>query len=75
MIKIFSVTFCAVVALAGCASTTPGQQDQTRCNVSTIGGAVAGGAIGRQVGGGSGRNLATVAGALGGAAAGNQLGC
>lgn len=74
MIKIFSVTFCAVVALAGCAST-PGQQDQARCNASTVGGAVAGGVIGRQIGGGSGRNLATVAGAIGGAAAGNQLGC
>lgn len=34
------------------------------------GGAVIGGLLGRQVGGGSGRDLATVAGALGGAMAG-----
>lgn len=74
MIKIFSVTFCAVVALAGCA-TTPSQQEQIRCTTSTAGGAVVGGALGRQIGGGSGRNLATVAGAIGGAAAGNHLGC
>ncbi len=36
-------------------------------------GAVAGGLIGNQVGGGSGKKLATVAGAVGGGYAGNQI--
>ncbi|MBB3229352.1 MULTISPECIES: glycine zipper 2TM domain-containing protein [Halomonas] len=37
------------------------------------GGAVIGGLLGNQVGGGSGRQLATVAGALGGAVAGSKI--
>lgn len=41
--------------------------------IGTVGGAVVGGLLGNQVGGGSGRTAATVAGALGGAAAGNQV--
>ena len=36
-------------------------------------GAVVGGAIGNQVGGGDGKKLATVAGAVGGGVAGNQI--
>ena len=36
-------------------------------------GAVAGGLIGNQVGGGNGKKLATVAGAVGGGYAGNQI--
>lgn len=40
----------------------------------TFGGAVAGGVIGHQVGGGSGRNIATVLGALLGGAAAKQYG-
>jgi uncharacterized protein YcfJ len=39
----------------------------------TVIGAVAGGAIGNQVGGGRGRDLATVAGAIGGGVAGNKI--
>ncbi|CAN7584941.1 glycine zipper 2TM domain-containing protein [Trinickia sp. LjRoot230] len=42
--------------------------------VGTLVGAVAGGVIGNQFGGGHGREAATVIGALGGAVAGNQLG-
>lgn len=41
--------------------------------VGAAGGAVIGGLLGNQVGGGHGRQLATVAGAIGGAVAGNQI--
>ncbi|WP_051109954.1 glycine zipper 2TM domain-containing protein [Massilia niastensis] len=41
--------------------------------LGTIGGAVAGGLLGSQVGSGSGRKAATVAGAVGGALAGRQI--
>jgi outer membrane lipoprotein SlyB len=41
--------------------------------VGAAGGAVLGGLLGNQVGGGHGRQLATVAGAIGGAVAGNQI--
>ncbi|WP_313704752.1 glycine zipper 2TM domain-containing protein [Massilia sp.] len=41
--------------------------------LGAAGGAVVGGLLGNQVGGGSGRQLATVAGAIGGAVVGNQV--
>jgi outer membrane lipoprotein SlyB len=41
--------------------------------VGAAGGAVVGGLLGNQVGGGHGRQLATVLGAVGGAVAGNQI--
>jgi outer membrane lipoprotein SlyB len=41
--------------------------------LGAAGGAVVGGLLGNQVGGGTGRQLATVAGAIGGAVAGNQI--
>jgi outer membrane lipoprotein SlyB len=41
--------------------------------LGAAGGAVLGGLLGNQVGGGSGRQLATVAGAVGGAVVGNQV--
>lgn len=41
--------------------------------LGAAGGAVIGGLLGNQVGGGSGRQLATVAGAVGGAVVGNQV--
>jgi outer membrane lipoprotein SlyB len=41
--------------------------------VGAAGGAVVGGLLGRQVGGGHGRDLATIAGAIGGAVVGNQV--
>lgn len=51
--------------------TTP-PKDQHRI-VGTAIGAVAGGLLGNQVGGGRGRTLATVAGAVGGGYAGNRI--
>src|SRR5690606_17779594 len=41
--------------------------------VGVVGGAVVGGLLGNQVGGGSGRTLATVAGAVGGGYAGTEI--
>ncbi|MBB3118594.1 glycine zipper 2TM domain-containing protein [Pseudoduganella violacea] len=49
---------------------------RTRANgsgVGAAGGAVVGGLLGHQIGGGSGRDLATMAGAIGGAVVGNQV--
>ncbi|MBD5754935.1 glycine zipper 2TM domain-containing protein, partial [Citrobacter freundii] len=47
-------------------------QDENRIAGSVLG-AVAGGVIGHQFGGGRGKDIATVAGALGGGYAGNQI--
>lgn len=47
-------------------------QDENRITGSLLG-AVAGGVIGHQFGGGRGKDIATVAGALGGGYAGNQI--
>lgn len=41
--------------------------------LGAVGGAVVGGVLGNQVGGGRGKDLATVAGAVGGAVAGNEI--
>jgi outer membrane lipoprotein SlyB len=41
--------------------------------LGAAGGAVVGGLLGNQVGGGKGRDLATIAGAVGGALAGNHI--
>lgn len=41
--------------------------------IGAVGGALLGGVLGHQVGGGNGQDVATVAGALGGALAGNEL--
>jgi outer membrane lipoprotein SlyB len=41
--------------------------------IGMVGGAVVGGLLGNQVGGGRGKDLATVAGAVGGAVAGNEI--
>lgn len=41
--------------------------------IGLVGGAVVGGLLGNQVGGGRGRDVATVAGAVGGAVAGNTI--
>ena len=41
--------------------------------IGVVGGAVVGGLLGNQIGGGSGRTLATVAGAVGGGYAGNEI--
>ncbi len=49
------------------------QQQAQPSGVGMIAGAVLGGVLGNQVGGGSGRKVATVAGAVGGGYAGNEI--
>ncbi|MEX3935861.1 glycine zipper 2TM domain-containing protein [Paraburkholderia phymatum] len=51
----------------------PVQTSEPTTGLGAVGGAVAGGLIGNQVGGGRGRILATVAGAVGGGLAGNGI--
>lgn len=49
------------------------KQEAQPSGVGMVAGALIGGALGNQVGGGNGRKLATVAGAVGGGYAGNQI--
>lgn len=65
------ITLIAGVALAGCNTTQGWGQKQT---IGTGAGAVAGGILGSQVGGGSGRLWATGAGVLLGALVGSEIG-
>jgi outer membrane lipoprotein SlyB len=51
----------------------PVQTSEPTTGLGAVGGAVAGGLIGNQIGGGRGRILATVAGAVGGGLAGNGI--
>lgn len=59
---------CVALTLFGC-STAPSKQDQ-----GMIIGAIAGGILGHQVGGGSGQVLATMVGTVAGAAIGGSIG-
>ncbi len=49
------------------------QTQASPSGVGIVGGAVVGGLLGNQVGGGSGKTLATIAGAVGGGYAGNEV--
>lgn len=61
--------------LSACA-TTPEQQRQVGCVGAGVAGALAGAAIGNQLGGGSGQDILTAGGAVaGGVAANNAAGC
>jgi outer membrane lipoprotein SlyB len=83
---VFSLLFCAGLAAlpasahASCrscgtviASHTYQRPAAHGSGVGMVTGAVAGGLLGNQVGGGNGRTLATVAGAVGGGYAGNTI--
>ena len=61
------MTFPVMLALAGCSN--PADQREVACLGGTLAGAVVGGAIGNQFGGGRGNAILTGAGALGGGAA------
>jgi outer membrane lipoprotein SlyB len=54
-------------------SVQPVQSQASPSGVGVVGGAVVGGLLGNQVGGGNGRTLATIAGAVGGGYAGNEV--
>lgn len=61
--------------LQACA-TTPQQQRQVGCAGAGIAGALAGAAVGNQLGGGSGQDILTAGGAVaGGLAANTAAGC
>jgi len=49
------------------------KQNGEGTGLGVVGGAVVGGLLGSQVGGGSGKNVATVLGAVGGGVAGNEV--
>lgn len=68
------------LAVSACAPAgTPYQQAQREheiaCLGGTIGGALIGGAIGNQFGGGSGQDILTAGGAVGGGLAGQRYAC
>jgi uncharacterized protein YcfJ len=70
-----TAVFVAMGLLQGCANT-PEQQKLVGCAGATIAGAVVGGALGNQLGGGSGKDILTAGGAVaGGLAANNAAGC
>jgi len=64
----FAITVFMAVILSAC-STAPSKQDQ-----GVVIGAIAGGLLGNQVGGGSGKVLATIVGAVAGGAIGGSVG-
>lgn len=75
-----AVALCCAGILQACApATTPQQQAQRQHNIAcatgTIGGALIGGAIGNQFGGGTGRDILTAGGAGAGALAGQSYAC
>lgn len=63
-----AVALGAAVAVAACSADSPKQ------DAGTVVGAIAGGVIGNQFGGGSGRVAATIAGAVIGGIAGHEIG-
>ncbi|MEP3330936.1 glycine zipper 2TM domain-containing protein [Sedimentitalea sp.] len=67
--------FAAMGLLQACA-TTPAEQRQVGCAGATVAGALLGGAVGNQFGGGSGKDILTAGGAVAGGMAGNNAaGC
>ena len=76
MRKAFFSIFLAVPLLAACANQGqgPGQFGANKTTAGTVLGAVGGGFLGSQIGGGSGRLVAVGAGTLLGAVIGNEVG-
>jgi uncharacterized protein YcfJ len=66
------LVLCIALVLAACA-TDPGAKTQQKQTGSVVAGAVIGGLIGNQFGGGTGRALMTAAGAVAGGFIGNHL--
>lgn len=64
------------IAMLGAGCTQSGHlSPEAKCIGGTVAGAAAGGLLGNQVGGGTGKTLATVAGAGAGGYVGNRIGC
>ena len=77
-----SSTIVAIAALAlvqACTAQTQEEQDvinrQVACAGGTVMGALIGGAVGNQFGGGTGNDLLTAGGAAAGAVAGGSVAC
>ena len=67
--------FATAMIVQGCANT-PEQEKKVGCAGAGIAGALAGAAVGNQLGGGSGKDILTAGGAVaGGIAANNAAGC
>jgi uncharacterized protein YcfJ len=67
--------FAIAAVLQGCA-TSPEQQREVGCVGAGVTGALLGGAVGNQFGGGSGRDILTAGGAVAGGLAGSRAaGC
>lgn len=70
-----AAVFVAMGLVQACA-TSPQQEQQIGCAGAAITGALVGGAIGNQFGGGSGQDILTAGGAVAGGLAGNTAaGC
>ncbi|WP_298969877.1 hypothetical protein [uncultured Roseobacter sp.] len=76
MTKTGIVVTLAMMGLLQACATTPQQQRQVGCVGAGVAGALAGAAVGNQLGGGSGNDILTAGGAVaGGVAANNAAGC
>ncbi len=79
-LKAITLALGAAGALAACGPAPTPQQQAARqheiaCMTGTLGGALIGGAIGSQFGGGSGQTILTAAGAAAGGFEGNRYAC
>ncbi len=79
-LSIFTLMLGTAGALAACGPAPTPQQQAARqheiaCLSGTLGGALIGGVIGNQFGGGSGKAILTGAGAAAGAVEGNRFAC
>lgn len=77
---LFSLILGSVGLLAACGPAPTAQQQAARqheiaCLSGTLGGALIGGAIGNQFGGGSGKDILTAAGAAAGGLEGQRFAC
>ncbi|MGI9368202.1 MAG: glycine zipper 2TM domain-containing protein [Ruegeria sp.] len=74
----FVLISAGLVAACGPAPTPQAQaarQHEIACLSGTLGGALIGGVIGNQFGGGSGQDILTAAGAVAGGASGQRYAC
>ena len=79
-LKVFTLLLGTAGALAACGPAPTPQQQAARqheiaCLSGSLGGALIGGAIGNQFGGGSGQDILTAGGAAAGAVSGSRYAC
>lgn len=79
-LKLITLILGGAGALAACGPAPTAQQQAARqheiaCLSGTIGGALIGGVIGNQFGGGSGKTILTAAGAAAGGLSGERYAC